>query len=58
MIVLFYIVLFSKSDCLLVLCCIYLQVLRATTKRVQSECVSRVVFVPALLQNLACISEH
>ena len=35
MIILFSIILFSKSDCLLVLCYIYLHVPRASTRRMQ-----------------------
>ena len=35
MIVLFSILLFSKSDCALVLCCISLHILIASTRRVQ-----------------------
>jgi len=38
MIVLFSILLFSKSDCLLVLRYIYWHVLRASTRRVQAKC--------------------
>jgi len=35
LIVSFSILLFSKSDCVLVLCCIYLHILTASTRRVQ-----------------------
>jgi hypothetical protein len=37
MIVLFSILLFSKSDFVLVLCCIYLRILIASMRRVQEE---------------------
>jgi len=51
MIVLYSILLFSKSDCLLVLCYIYLHVLRPSTRRVhwESDSSKRAVLVPCTL---------
>jgi len=44
MIVLFSMLLFSKSDCLLVLCYIYLHVLRAPTRRVHLNLKKKIFF--------------